>query len=169
MNISTTATYILKDEKQVNWFEANNGSYSKFCELIGVTQGKGFTIVNAGPIFASTATASSVSFLRIKNLYGTISTVYITEQDFELLIEEAPVSTGLHFDMDIACMYGTLVKPIEPTDLLCKAVSIRRPFAGPVSGWVTDQWLEDGVELLNVVHAGDFSVVPRSAVINILN
>ncbi|AAP75914.1 RB69ORF012c hypothetical protein [Escherichia phage RB69] len=25
------------------------------------------------------------------------------------------------------------------------------------------------VELLNVVHAGDFSVVPRSAVVNILN
>ncbi|WPK17749.1 hypothetical protein [Escherichia phage BYEP01] len=28
---------------------------------------------------------------------------------------------------------------------------------------------EDGVELLNVVHAGDFSVVPRSAVVAILN
>ncbi|HBK9475792.1 TPA: hypothetical protein LOG80_004025 [Escherichia coli] len=32
---------------------------------------------------------------------------------------------------------------------------------------MTDQWIEDGVELLNVVHAGEYSVVPRSAVINV--
>lgn len=57
----------------------------------------------------------------------------------------------------------------DPTDLLCAAVAIRRPFDNPICGWVTDQWIEDGVELLNVVHAGDFSVVPRSAVVNVLN
>ena len=64
--------------------------------------------------------------------------------------------------------YGTEIeKPEDPTDLLCKAVYIRRPFANPIGGWVTDQWIEDGVELLNVVHAGEYSVVPRSAVINV--
>ncbi|QHR70794.1 hypothetical protein [Escherichia phage CLB_P2] len=57
----------------------------------------------------------------------------------------------------------------DPTDLLCAAVAIRRPFDNPICGWVTDQWIEDGVELLNVVHAGDFSIVPRSAVVNVLN
>lgn len=57
----------------------------------------------------------------------------------------------------------------DPSDLLCKPVSVRRPFDNPICGWVTDQWIEDGVELLNVVHAGDFSVVPRSAVVNVLN
>lgn len=56
----------------------------------------------------------------------------------------------------------------DPTDLLTKAVAIETPFKR-VCGWVTDQWVEDGVELLNVVHAGDFSVVPRSAVVNVLN
>ena len=56
----------------------------------------------------------------------------------------------------------------DPTDLLTKAVAIKTPFVS-VCGWVTDQWIEDGVELLNVVHAGDFSVVPRSAVVNVLN
>ena len=61
------------------------------------------------------------------------------------------------------------VEEQDPTDLLCKPVSIRRPFDNPICGWVTDQWIEDGVELLNVVHAGDFSVVPRSAVVNVLN
>lgn len=61
------------------------------------------------------------------------------------------------------------VEEQDPTDLLCKPVSIRRPFDNPICGWVTDQWVEDGVELLNVVHAGDFSVVPRSAVVNVLN
>ena len=52
-------------------------------------------------------------------------------------------------------------------DLLCKAVQIETPFIR-VCGWVTDQWIEDGVELLNVVHGGDYSVVPRSAVKNII-
>ena len=61
------------------------------------------------------------------------------------------------------------VEEQDPTDLLTRAVAIRRPFDTPICGWVTDQWVEDGVELLNVVHAGDFSVVPRSAVVAILN
>ncbi|QEM42214.1 modifier of transcription [Klebsiella phage EI] len=52
-------------------------------------------------------------------------------------------------------------------DLLCKTVQIETPFIR-VCGWVTDQWVEDGVELLNVVHDGDYSVVPRSAVKNII-
>ena len=47
------------------------------------------------------------------------------------------------------------------------ALQIETPFIR-VCGWVTDQWVEDGVELLNVVHDGDYSVVPRSAVKNII-
>lgn len=61
-----------------------------------------------------------------------------------------------------------LFKEVDPTDLLTRAVAIKTPFIS-VCGWVTDQWIEDDVELLNVVHAGDFSVVPRSAVVAILN
>jgi hypothetical protein len=61
-----------------------------------------------------------------------------------------------------------LFQECDPTDLLTCAVAIKTPFVS-VCGWVTDQWIEDGVELLNVVHAGDFSVVPRSAVVAILN
>ena len=60
------------------------------------------------------------------------------------------------------------VEEQDPTDLLTRAIAIKTPFIS-VCGWVTDQWVEDGVELLNVVHAGDFSVVPRSAVVAILN
>lgn len=60
------------------------------------------------------------------------------------------------------------VEEQDPTDLLTRAVAIKTPFIS-VCGWVTDQWVEDGVELLNVVHAGDFSVVPRSAVVAILS
>ncbi|UIU27687.1 modifer of transcription [Escherichia phage vB_EcoM_SA21RB] len=60
------------------------------------------------------------------------------------------------------------VEEQDPTDLLTRAVAIKTPFIS-VCGWVTDQWVEDSVELLNVVHAGDFSVVPRSAVVAILN
>ncbi|UPW39382.1 hypothetical protein ESCO47_00146 [Escherichia phage vB_EcoM_ESCO47] len=69
-------------------------------------------------------------------------------------------------------LFEELVQKVveDPTDLLCKAVSIRRPFDNRrICGWVTDQWIEDGVELLNVVHDGDFTVCPRSAVVNVLN
>ena len=57
----------------------------------------------------------------------------------------------------------------DPIDLLCKPVQIKRPFNSSICGWVTDQWIEDGVELLNVVHAGEFTVVPRSMVVEIFN
>ncbi len=50
-----------------------------------------------------------------------------------------------------------LFQECDPTDLLTRAVAIKTPFVS-VCGWVTDQWIEDGVELLNIVHAGDFSV-----------
>ncbi|XAO16697.1 transcriptional regulator [Escherichia phage FL12] len=48
-----------------------------------------------------------------------------------------------------------LFKEVDPTDLLTRAVAIKTPFIS-VCGWVTDQWIEDGVELLNVVHARRF-------------
>lgn len=57
----------------------------------------------------------------------------------------------------------------DPIDLLCKPVQIKRPFNSSICGWVTDQWIEDGVELLNVVHAGEFTVVPRFMVVEIFN
>ncbi|AIZ02355.1 hypothetical protein AVV67_gp011 [Escherichia phage vB_EcoM_VR25] len=57
----------------------------------------------------------------------------------------------------------------DPVDLLCKPVQIKRPFNSSICGWVTDQWIEDGVELLNVVHVGEFTVVPRSMVVQIFN
>ncbi|QQG30903.1 Transcription regulator MotB domain-containing protein [Escherichia phage UPEC01] len=57
----------------------------------------------------------------------------------------------------------------DPIDLLCKPVQIKRPFNSSICGWVTDQWIEDGVELLNVVHCGSFTVVPRSMVVEIFN
>ncbi|URQ05204.1 hypothetical protein [Escherichia phage vB_EcoM_SCS4] len=59
------------------------------------------------------------------------------------------------------------VEEQDPTDLLTRAVAIKTPFVS-VCGWVTDQWIEDGVELLNVVHAGELLVVPRSAVVLML-
>lgn len=68
-------------------------------------------------------------------------------------------------DIDVASAYGCPMLPlaVDPTDLLCFAVQIETPIRR-VCGWVTDQWIEDGIELLNVVHNGDYSVVPRSAV-----
>lgn len=70
----------------------------------------------------------------------------------------------------------------DPTDILCRIVSFTSPIefkhhveylAYPstvkvgevVAGYVSDQWIEDGVELLNVVYHGTFKVIPRSWVL----
>ncbi|QXV76334.1 hypothetical protein bas38_0125 [Escherichia phage AugustSocin] len=141
--IKNNAVYQLKKFDEIKNFSVlSNTVHNKFCELLGLTGGYPFTVisVNSGILIG-------MMYIEIRNYYGMVSPLIIYEKDFSLLTE--------------------IEKPEDPTDLLCKAVYIRRPFANPVGGWVTDQWIEDGVELLNVVHAGEYSVVPRSAVINV--
>ncbi|QXV79112.1 hypothetical protein bas41_0123 [Escherichia phage FriedrichZschokke] len=141
--IKNNAVYQLKKFDEIKNFSVlSNTAHNKFCELLGLTGGYPFTVisVNSGILIG-------MMYIEIRNYYGMVSPLIIYEKDFSLLTE--------------------IEKPEDPTDLLCKAVYIRRPFANPVGGWVTDQWIEDGVELLNVVHAGEYSVVSRSAVINV--
>lgn len=76
---------------------------------------------------------------------------------------------GYVVDEDVAHMYLTQIKPLaikDPTDLLTRAVVFEDFYTGArIGGFVSDQWIEEGVELLNIVHEGTFSVVPRSMVI----
>lgn len=92
---------------------------------------------------------------------GYVSPMYVSEAEAPKVEKPKAYVT----DTDVASAYAcpVLPLPIDPTDLLCRAVQIETPFIR-VCGWVTDQWIEDDIELLNVVHAGDYSVVPRSAV-----
>lgn len=140
--IKINTAYQMKKPSEIDFQTMSNTTDSKFWELLGTTCGYPFTVisVNSGILIGTV-------YMEIRNYYGRVSSFIICEEDFNLLTE--------------------IEKPEDPTDLLCKAVYIRRPFANPVGGWVTDQWVEDGVELLNVVHAGEYSVVPRSAVINV--
>lgn len=96
---------------------------------------------------------------------GYVSPMYVSEAEAPKVEKPKACVT----DTDVTSAYACPVLPlvIDPTDLLCHAVQIETPFIR-VCGWVTDQWIEDGVELLNVVHDGDYSVVPRSAVKNII-
>ena len=140
--IKINTTYQMKKPSEIDFQTMSNTTDSKFWELLGTTGGYPFTVisVNSGILIGTV-------YMEIRNYYGRVSSFIIYEEDFNLLTE--------------------IEKHEDPTDLLCKAVYIRRPFANPIGGWVTDQWIEDGVELLNVVHAGEYSVVPRSAVINV--
>lgn len=140
--IKINTTYQMKKPSEIDFQTMSNTTDSKFWELLGTTGGYPFTVisVNSGILIGTV-------YMEIRNYYGRVSSFIIYEEDFNLLTE--------------------IEKPEDPTDLLCKAVYIRRPFANPIGGWVTDQWIEDGVELLNVVHAGEYSVVHRSAVINV--
>lgn len=112
---------------------------------------------------------------KVRTDFGVVGYVK-PEHVTEVIGSDAPTSTyltkngGYVVDEDVAHMYLTQIKPLDikdPTDLLCKAVRVETPFLR-VCGWVTDQWIEDGVELLNVVFDGKFAVVSRSFVTHVL-
>ena len=140
--IKINTAYQMKKPSELDFQTMSNATDNMYWELLAATGGHPFTVISVNNgIFIGTA------YIKIRNYCGRVVSLFIYKEDFNLLTE--------------------IEKPEDPTDLLCKAVYIRRPFANPISGWVTDQWIEDGVELLNVVHAGEYSVVPRSAVINV--
>lgn len=107
---------------------------------------------------------------KVRTDFGVIGYAQVRHVS-EIVGSDAPKIGGYVVDEDVAHMYLTQIKPLiikDPTDLLTKAVRFETPFHRPTCGWVSDQWIEDGVELLNIVHAGDFTVVPRSCVVGIL-
>ncbi|QEA10492.1 MotB-like transcriptional regulator [Enterobacter phage vB_EhoM-IME523] len=114
---------------------------------------------------------------KVRTDFGVIGYVK-PEHVTEVIGSDSPVGIngskakigGYVVDEDVAHMYLTQIKPLaikDPTDLLCKAVRVETPFLR-VCGWVSDQWIEDGVELLNIVYDGKFAVVSRSFVTHVL-
>ena len=111
---------------------------------------------------------------KVRTDFGVIGYVK-PEHVSEVIGSDAPTSTypakigGYVVDEDVAHMYLTQIKPLvikDPTDLLTRAVVFEDFYTSArIGGFVSDQWLEEGVELLNIVHEGTFSVVPRSMVI----
>ncbi|UTY64252.1 hypothetical protein ENTB45_075 [Enterobacter phage Entb_45] len=111
---------------------------------------------------------------KVRTDFGVVGYVK-PEHVTEVIGSDAPTSTysskngGYVVDEDVAHMYLTQVRPLvikDPTDLLTRAVVFEDFYTGArIGGFVSDQWLEEGVELLNIVHEGTFSVVPRSMVI----
>lgn len=86
---------------------------------------------------------------------------FVPSRDVELLYPAKVNYDKYIVDTDVASAYLTPILPIEPSDLVARAVRFDSPFHRPTCGWVSDQWIEDGVELLNIVHDGDFTVIPR--------
>lgn len=106
---------------------------------------------------------------KVRTDFGVIGYAQVRHVS-EIVGSDAPKVGGYVVDEDVAHAYLTQVRPLpqpDPTDLLCKAVRVETPFLR-VCGWVTDQWIEDGVELLNVVFDGKFAVVSRSFVTHVL-
>lgn len=111
---------------------------------------------------------------KVRTDFGVVGYVK-PEHVSEVIGSDAPTSKnpskigGYVVDEDVAHMYLTQIKPLiikDPTDLLTRAVVFEDFYTGArIGGFVSDQWIEEGVELLNIVHEGTFSVVPRSMVI----
>lgn len=142
---------------------------------------------------AGTVIGSSVrDGYKVRTDFGVIG--YVRVEHVRELTEDAPVKEtpaqrshvqaedGFVVDRDVEHMYLTQIRPlvIDPTDLLCKTVRFEKPVLwtfttdrgvihrvlphNGVWGRVSDQWIEDGVELLNVVFMGTYTVIPRSFV-----
>lgn len=111
---------------------------------------------------------------KVRTDFGVVGYVK-PEHVTEVIGSDSPTSAypskigGYVVDEDVAHMYLTQIKPLvikDPTDLLTRAVVFEDFYTGArIGGFVSDQWIEEGVELLNIVHEGTFSVVPRSMVI----
>ncbi len=113
---------------------------------------------------------------KVRTDFGVIG--YVAVHHVTELLVDAPSEhisakvKGSLMDTDVAHMYLSPIKPLDdkdPTDLLCRPVVFNHFFTGiNVSGFVSDQWIEDGVELLNIVHDGIFTVTPRSTLVCVL-
>ena len=113
---------------------------------------------------------------KIRTDFGVIGYVAVRHVS-EIVESDAPSpSEPAKCDTDVAHMYLTQIRPLDlsslkefkfnPTDLLCRAITFKDFYSGrKIAGFVTDQWIEEDVELLNVVHNGEFTVIPRSLAI----
>lgn len=147
----------------------------KEVEETPIKVGKTYQLIEDGSQFDN-AIALHAGWRVLKGIFGfTPFTVKTVKYSTHLSIFEftAVNESGEHLEVILYPRESVLLEEVselgDPVDLLCKPVQIKRLFDSSICGWVTDQWIEDGVELLNVVHAGEFTVVPRSMVVQIFN
>lgn len=108
------------------------------------------------------------------NAYGNEVKVVVNMNGYDV--------TGYVLARHLTRVKDEVVEDQDPTDILCRIVSFTSPVAFThhveyhsrpttvkageiVAGYVSDQWVEDGIELLNVVYHGTFKVIPRSWVV----
>ncbi|AHY24972.1 MotB-like transcriptional regulator [Pectobacterium bacteriophage PM2] len=141
------------------------------------------SIISTSKVAGETGTIVAINGdeVKVKTDFGVIGyprgrflTLVDSDAPSQELVNEDKAKTkagsGYVFDNDTNSMYLTPVtkKYEDPTDLLCKVVNFRKVnlengmiLHRNINGWVTDQWYENGEELLNIVHDGDFTVVAR--------
>lgn len=92
----------------------------------------------------------------VESMYGYSTVEAANDDDFEdptdLLGRVVRFQWPVEFEFNVEASYGILNTVVQP-------------WSG-TWGFVSDQWIEDGVELLNIVFAGTYKVVPRSFVTN---
>lgn len=148
----------------------------KEVEETPIKVGKTYQLIEDDSQFGKTVAMHAYCWRVLKGIFGfapfTVKTVKY--HNHQSIFEFTAVNeSGDNLEAILYPRESVLLKEVselgDPIDLLCKPVQIKRPFNSSICGWVTDQWIEDGVELLNVVHAGEFTVVPRSMVVEIFN
>lgn len=109
-------------------------------------------------------TETQFGYVRAKFLESTEFTGYIAP-----VVEEVETIDQSHVGVDFKWKLGEGVffvspKPFEYTD---------EPFGTyettSMSGYITDQWVEEGVKLYNIVFTGTFKVVPESFIVEYAN
>ncbi|AIZ02354.1 MotB-like transcriptional regulator [Escherichia phage vB_EcoM_VR25] len=105
-------------------------------------------------------TETQFGYVRAKFLESTEFTGYIAP-----VVEEVETIDQSHVGVDFKWKLGKgvfFVSP-KPFEYICKYGPTYETTS--MSGYITDQWVEEGVKLYNIVFLGTFKVIPESFIV----
>ena len=134
----------------------------RFVEVVGIRTNLvgGIKEVKVRIIPKNGQTETQFAYVHPKFLESTEFTGYIAP-----VVEEVETIDQSHVGVDFKWKLGKgvfFVSP-KPFEYICKYGPTYETTS--MSGYITDQWVEDGVKLYNIVFLGTFKVIPESFIV----
>ncbi|QQG30904.1 modifier of transcription [Escherichia phage UPEC01] len=142
--------------------ESRSKAAGRFVEVVGLRTNLvgGIKEVKVRIIPKNGQTETQLAYVHPKFLESTEFTGYIAP-----VVEEVETIDQSHVGVDFKWKLGKgvfFVSP-KPFEYNCKYGPTYETTS--MSGYITDQWVEEGVKLYNIVFLGTFKVVPESFIV----
>ncbi|AIZ02068.1 modifier of transcription [Escherichia phage vB_EcoM_VR20] len=140
--------------------ESRSKAAGRFVEVVGLRTNLvgGIKEVKVRIIPKHGHTETQLAYVHPKFLESTEFTGYIAP-----VVEEVETIDQSHVGVDFKWKLGKSIRFITPVPF--------KPYGDAyetkeMAGWITDQWVEDGVKLYNIVFRGTYKVVPEQFIFN---